>query len=275
MARWSGSFRHTSVVLGRVPSLAWGAFYLICIPAFAALYSRRPSEFFHSTLVHEPSSEYFRHQIQEALAKAVVDNFVEAHGHSSVEVGGEDISVDDIRVFFSPNINSYSSGLAFDFRVLGVTAEARVTFGGDDFYIYRLRVSGDNIVSRHPNIAFPCPQPGLLGVYQQNEGCLFVDAKVADAMEAYINSQRGLPLIRTGDHFWRMLYFSAVTITTLGYGDIVPLTTTMRALVTVEIILGPIMFGLFLNSLVREGLHSMTTPNPSASTGRPASPPAR
>jgi voltage-gated potassium channel Kch len=51
----------------------------------------------------------------------------------------------------------------------------------------------------------------------------------------------------------RMLYFSAVTITTLGYGDIVPVTSTARGIVTIEIILGPLLFGLFLNSLVKEG----------------------
>jgi voltage-gated potassium channel Kch len=62
---------------------------------------------------------------------------------------------------------------------------------------------------------------------------------------------RGFPY-RGGGHFLRMLYFSAVTITTLGYGDIVPLTTRARTWVTLEIILGPVLFGLFLNSLISE-----------------------
>ncbi len=49
-----------------------------------------------------------------------------------------------------------------------------------------------------------------------------------------------------------MLYFSAVTMSTLGYGDIVPITDRARAVVTLQVILGPLLFGLFLNSLVRE-----------------------
>jgi hypothetical protein len=54
-------------------------------------------------------------------------------------------------------------------------------------------------------------------------------------------------------HFWRMLYFSAVTISTLGYGDIVPVAPLGRALVTLEVILGLLFAGLFLNSLKARG----------------------
>jgi hypothetical protein len=50
-------------------------------------------------------------------------------------------------------------------------------------------------------------------------------------------------------HFWRMLYFSAVTISTLGYGDIVPVSALARALVTLEVVSGLLLVGLFLNSL--------------------------
>jgi hypothetical protein len=46
-----------------------------------------------------------------------------------------------------------------------------------------------------------------------------------------------------------MLYLSSVTITTLGYGDIVPVTCSARMLIASEAILGVILAGLFLNSL--------------------------
>ena len=45
--------------------------------------------------------------------------------------------------------------------------------------------------------------------------------------------------------FWRMLYFSAVTITTLGYGDIIPVTHTARILVGFESVLGIVVIGFF------------------------------
>ena len=47
----------------------------------------------------------------------------------------------------------------------------------------------------------------------------------------------------------RMAYFSATTITTVGYGDIVPLTGTARALTAIEAIAGWVLAGIFLNSL--------------------------
>jgi hypothetical protein len=47
--------------------------------------------------------------------------------------------------------------------------------------------------------------------------------------------------------FLRMLYFSAATITTVGFGDIVPTTNTVRAVVALEAILGIILIGTFVN----------------------------
>ncbi|BBP72354.1 hypothetical protein PHLH6_43580 [Pseudomonas sp. Seg1] len=48
--------------------------------------------------------------------------------------------------------------------------------------------------------------------------------------------------------FWSFLYFSIVTITTLGFGDIYPLTTLTKLLVAFEVIMGALCAGLFLNA---------------------------
>ena len=50
----------------------------------------------------------------------------------------------------------------------------------------------------------------------------------------------------------RMLYLSTVTITTLGYGDILPITNLSRTLVAFESILGIVVIGLFLNAVSRQ-----------------------
>ncbi|WP_339260948.1 potassium channel family protein [Lysinibacillus sp. FSL K6-3209] len=49
--------------------------------------------------------------------------------------------------------------------------------------------------------------------------------------------------------FYSSFYFSIVTITTLGYGDITPIGKIAQFLVASEAILGIILIGLFLNSL--------------------------
>jgi len=55
--------------------------------------------------------------------------------------------------------------------------------------------------------------------------------------------------------FWSSLYFSIVTFTTLGFGDIVAANLTARILVTIEVIAGYIMLGglisIFANKLAR------------------------
>lgn len=48
---------------------------------------------------------------------------------------------------------------------------------------------------------------------------------------------------------WNFMYFSAVTMTTLGYGDIVPNSTIVRVLVMVETILGVMIIGAFASCL--------------------------
>ena len=54
-------------------------------------------------------------------------------------------------------------------------------------------------------------------------------------------TRRDLPL--------RMLYLSAITITTLGFGDITPVSESARMSIALEAVLGIVVIGLFLNSL--------------------------
>lgn len=49
---------------------------------------------------------------------------------------------------------------------------------------------------------------------------------------------------------WDFIYFSIVTITTLGYGDIIPNTSFIRMMVAIESISGIILMGIAINYLV-------------------------
>ncbi len=70
------------------------------------------------------------------------------------------------------------------------------------------------------------------------------DHEVAE-INALIDYNEGLIRDNT---FKRMVYFSSVTIATVGYGDIVPIDDNLRILVGLEAILGIIFIGLFINS---------------------------
>jgi hypothetical protein len=67
-------------------------------------------------------------------------------------------------------------------------------------------------------------------------------------LQRYLRGVRGDPSAISG-HLWRMVYLSAVVITTLGLGDIIPITPQARTLVAAEGITGIALAGLFLNAL--------------------------
>ena len=56
-------------------------------------------------------------------------------------------------------------------------------------------------------------------------------------------------------NFWGYLYYSVVTFTTLGFGDIIPLTNPARLVVGIEVVFGYVMLGglisIFANKLAR------------------------
>ncbi len=56
---------------------------------------------------------------------------------------------------------------------------------------------------------------------------------------------------KTEGSFWANLYYSVVTINTLGYGDIVSKNTETQIVTATESILGVVLIGLFLNSIAQ------------------------
>jgi hypothetical protein len=80
---------------------------------------------------------------------------------------------------------------------------------------------------------------------------ILVGSDISEAIINYGNASQGYPSKIRGN-FIRMFYLSASTITTLGYGDIVPITQTARIAVSLEAIFGIMTLGLFLNALSHE-----------------------
>jgi hypothetical protein len=77
---------------------------------------------------------------------------------------------------------------------------------------------------------------------------LAFDAEEAARYESVLRGYRGDALAVSGQ-LARMCYLSAEVITTLGLGEIVPITPPARALVAAEAVLGIVFAGLFLNAL--------------------------
>jgi hypothetical protein len=83
-----------------------------------------------------------------------------------------------------------------------------------------------------------------------NAGAIRLTQPETAALRRFVLAAGGDPKSASGA-FLRMLYLSAVTATTLGYGDITPITTTARVAVGAEAILGVAFAGLFLSALAQ------------------------
>jgi len=80
---------------------------------------------------------------------------------------------------------------------------------------------------------------------------LDVTEDVFERVRAFQSGAAGFPNKVPGG-FGRMLYLSVVTVSTLGYGDIVPLTWQTRLFTGIEATLGIILLGLFVSSMVSD-----------------------
>jgi voltage-gated potassium channel len=64
------------------------------------------------------------------------------------------------------------------------------------------------------------------------------------------DSFAGMELITNSSRYWDMTYFSFVTLTTLGYGDITPISTGARALTYMEAVTGQLYIAILIGALV-------------------------
>ena len=83
---------------------------------------------------------------------------------------------------------------------------------------------------------------------------IVLDNHLNKIIEEYVKNNDGNPSLNKKKFFYylkynfsRMLYLSMVTITTLGFGDIVPLTNVTRMLIGLESTIGVVILGWFVN----------------------------
>jgi hypothetical protein len=235
----------------------WGLSYLALIPAFAAGYTRMDGAFTQSTLAREPgilraADQHFDWQLQDVAYNATRTGDEERYfvlvGDVMWQADGSNPSL---------TITLISGGLLFphtdlechgvlhsyeDWPTLAPPAEpgiAWLAFEPTDAagsaclaslapHIHHLSEAA--IVYRHWDLP---ASPGLVNEFRR--------LRQAHAGDPTAATQR----------FGRMLYFSAMTVTTVGYGDIVPVSDNARYLVAGEAVTGVVLIGLFLNAVGR------------------------
>ena len=253
--------------------------FLLLIPTYALGYFLwMPGDFYHSTVTNE--AHYFElvESTRGELRTAIVDDLLNAYASKrcppldSGETGCLErlqivgMTIDDLgHLNFSlllPVIDTGADDPAActestiqAVQVLDVTADLRSNLvaqgidATDDRDWLGMTMVAQDAEGAAPLI-FPEPVGDSSfwiapdGVYAE----FAISPSLADDVEAVLDASMGNASNIPGE-FQRMLYLSAITTTTVGYGDIVPITARARLLTISESILGVVLAGLFLNSI--------------------------
>lgn len=84
-------------------------------------------------------------------------------------------------------------------------------------------------------------------------GLLYTILSLFSSEQVFNGITRDLPQI---EYYFKHMYFSFITITTVGYGDVYPLTMLAQFLVVVEIITGIVLTNVILGLVIGSGILS-------------------
>ena len=233
--------------------------YVLMIPAFALFYDRHATEFFHSTAQYEADVRQDGADLLTELERSVKDQFIARNNGPTSQAGEWLVNINE----FSINSATFEDGrLHFKAYMRFTSLNTTMTAGPKDFTIdVRPTIvvgfpgAEDQYVLKYLNStnesAWPVSNAAVFQTPQNTfarNGAIVVSPDLQDRITNQSYSYRGFPAFSSGAS-QRMLYFSAVTQTTLGYGDIVPISDRTRLAVALQTVLGIVMIGLFLNSL--------------------------
>ena len=256
--------------LGRVSSLVYLFAYVLLIFVFAGVFYGLPARsFYHSTsqYEHDPFNRDAG-SILSALGAHISDSMVRRYETDHPNINGwivdaQAMTVDSIYVRQFPEdvIFQLSAPLSWNDPLTDgnvITTEKwavtvplqKLTVMNDLVYFFIAPVEPP--VTLFEGIpTFPSLEQMLPG-FSELDGALTpvlsLPISLYNDIIRFGEGYRGFPSGVSG-HFQRMLYFSAGVATSSALGDISPVTSTARALVTLEALLSVILVGLFLNAL--------------------------
>jgi hypothetical protein len=274
----------------------YAAIYALIVVLFAAAFTPMSAQFYHSTVAFEPTTRAFKKRVQEKLERDIKRNIspdsqqVAVGQWKIVTVWVSDIELRDewlvARTYvygmsLSPSPGRFEASFNLRISTLGSINTPIYKPGRDEeghiivttgHPIYYVRKADLTNLEVHTDIIreLPIEVSQILPCRSYPVGvsplCIEAAQDLDKDIEDLIHLLRGQPEPGEGA-FWRMLYFSVCTITTLGFGDIVPVTPLARGLVTFEAFLGPLLLGVFLAAValrLAPGSRSPTGESPSS-----------
>jgi len=275
MKRW---IRDARSRIAQIPIRAVLSMYIIVIIIFAVIYTNIPSGFYHETIRLESSYDREAEEFSKKILEAMKANFKEVYKKEQlcfddIEI---DISTMDVgksyvkseRVIVPINLVVEVENLENDKDRDKEESECKKKNQNEkivytDFFDISLSTNALKINDKFfvplvvtSNVFVKCHNIDVDKInYNQlfkHEGFLSPVIKIDEGIEKEIQdfllASKGFSN-DINNHFLSMLYLSAVTITTIGYGDIVPITLITRMLITIEALIGMTLMGIFLNNI--------------------------
>lgn len=273
--------KRVSNIILCIPSWGYAVFYIFTILTFATIYCFLSNNFYHPTVQYEYSHSGDTKAILAAIQKnifrnqKVMDNNKKIKVNDKVFIDGKEIEVHSLKfeenenneVSFKVNlvINNKSdiSGLSQlyetqKFKFSLNNKSGRLDKKSNEMIYYFILTPVDTKTIEPFKEAFDYkrqdiyktlfPEKYINGSSPYDVLVMTIPQRLLNKIIALHNANMGFPSY-TKNTYIRMFYLSAVTITTVGYGDIIPITTLARILISIEAILGILISGLFLNSL--------------------------
>lgn len=282
--------------------------YVLILFVFAFVYRLLPGDhFYHSNIAREPMLRRDKNRISEELTREIINTFQSHHGGNQKSVGNWKIDARTFQVLFleaTDKGNDVDIRFKLDMKLtdasnprISLMLDPVVTFSategsestesGDVGNVPRNKTVIVDVPEvpyweKKENIDFAktfFPTPGVTASQNREaanpekvsvsppEVIMPISKSLSDSILNLAKGIQGNPSNLSG-YYERMLYLSAVTITTLGYGDIAPLTTLARILVLSEAVIGIIVIGLFINA----GSQKKPEKPPAANPAIPAAP---
>jgi hypothetical protein len=253
--------------LARVPPGVWALTYLVMLFLFASLYDHVPGAFYHATVKYETVINDDAGRLLKGLTDEVRRTFVASHGGEVVVADGWRVDVTKLRAtavsFPDTEPGQQVADVRFSIELeqpdpyvvayvpFSVRFPVRSVFSTgspgarDRLDIKPLTSTASQLIEVPLQVLFPYKPNGWRN---ESQALLPLSDDLDQGVKGFWRATQGFPSSLSGN-YWRMLHLSAVTITTLGYGDILPVTMLARSLVAAEALLGVVVNGLFVNSL--------------------------
>jgi hypothetical protein len=244
--------------------MIWGGFYLLLIPLFAAFYTLLPeASFYHSTIVHDA-----RYKEDQKLLESAIEAWASASLTSRLSEAIEQVESKkpkkiDYYAGYEPGqlwaellvSADFDNGEDLDIE-FALGAMTHWTITKDMAYtppkFTTEHTEGYDLMAKCKKGEDVTCKAELVEQALKPDRYFVAPPEVRDRFEKLRTEGSGMNYGSDLRTFGRMLYLSAVTVTTVGYGDIVPLTDIARFTVSCEAIAGIVLIGLFLNALAHE-----------------------